>query len=66
MRGGGESAHVPTGLGDDHGGAFPVDARDGHQVLDRLSERDKLGIDPRGHLLDDRGQLIDPTQDDAA
>lgn len=26
----------------------------------------ELGVDPAGHLLDDRGEFIDPAQDDLA
>jgi len=66
VRGGPESAHVAAGLGDDHGSAFAVDTRNRDQVLDRVSERGELGVDPRGYLLDDRAQLIDAAQDDAA
>jgi len=35
-------------------------------VLDRVIERDELRVNPGGHFLDDRGQLVDPAQDDAA
>ena len=66
VRGGPESAHVTAGLSDDHCGSFTVDTRNRHEVLDRVVERDELRVNPGGHFLDDRGQLVDPAQGDAA
>lgn len=59
VRGGSKPGHVPAGLGDDHRSAFAVDTRDGHQVLDHVSERGEFGVDSRR-------QFIDPAQDDYA
>lgn len=66
MRGAREPGHVTAGLGDDHSGAFAVDPRHGHQVLDLVSEWGEFGVDACGHLLDDGAQFIDPAQDDCA